>query len=63
MGGEAQPKLGLSGKMNLWDQILTRVETKVNRHIFYTWFKPTSFVSEGMGAITVRVPIRTSRTG
>jgi chromosomal replication initiator protein len=42
--------------MNLWDQILTRVETKVNRHIFYTWFKPTSFVSEDTGAITVRVP-------
>ena len=42
--------------MNVWDQILTRVETKVNRHIFYTWFKPTSFVSEGTGAITVRVP-------
>jgi len=42
--------------MNLWDQILTRVETKVNRHIFYTWFKPTSFVSEDARAITVRVP-------
>jgi len=42
--------------MNLWDQILSRVETKVNRHIFYTWFKPTSFVSEDTGAITVRVP-------
>ena len=32
--------------MNLWDQILARVETKVNRHSFYTWFKPTSFVAE-----------------
>ena len=42
--------------MNLWDQILSRVETKVNRHIFYTWFKPTTFVSEDTGAITVRVP-------
>ena len=42
--------------MNLWDQILSCVETKVNRHIFYTWFKPTSFVSEDTGAITVRVP-------
>ena len=56
LGGEAPPKLGSSGKMNLWDQILTRVETKVNRHIFYTWFKPTSFVSEDARAITVRVP-------
>ena len=42
--------------MNLWDQILSRVETKVNRHSFYTWFKPTSFVGEDGSAITVRVP-------
>jgi len=42
--------------MNLWDQILARVETKVNRHSFYTWFKPTSFVAEDAAAITVRVP-------
>ena len=42
--------------MNLWDQILSRVETKVNRHSFYAWFKPTSFVSEDAAAITVRVP-------
>jgi chromosomal replication initiator protein len=41
---------------NLWDQILSRVETKVNRHSFYTWFKPTSFVGEDGSAITVRVP-------
>ena len=32
--------------MNLWDEILARVETKVNRHSFYTWFKPTTFVAE-----------------
>ena len=30
---------------NIWDQVLSRIETKVNRHIFYTWFKPTAFVS------------------
>jgi chromosomal replication initiator protein len=42
--------------MNLWDQILARVETKVNRHSFYTWFKPTSFVAEDAVAVTVRVP-------
>ena len=41
---------------SIWDQILTRIETKVNRHSFYTWFKPTSFVADGGGAITVRVP-------
>jgi chromosomal replication initiator protein len=40
----------------IWDQVLARVETKVNRHSFYTWFKPTSFVADGGTAITVRVP-------
>src|SRR5882672_9766227 len=42
--------------MNVWDQILGRVETKVNRHSFYTWFKPTSFLAEEGSALTVRVP-------
>jgi chromosomal replication initiator protein len=42
--------------MNLWDQILARVETKVGRHSFYTWFKPTSFINEDGTSISVRVP-------
>ena len=41
---------------NIWDQVLARIETKVNRHSFYTWFKPTAFVAEREGAIRVRVP-------
>jgi chromosomal replication initiator protein len=41
---------------NIWDQVLSRIETKVNRHSFYTWFKPTSFVGDESGAIRVRVP-------
>jgi chromosomal replication initiator protein len=41
---------------SIWDQILSRVETKVNRHSFYTWFKPTALVADGGSAITVRVP-------
>ncbi len=41
---------------SIWDQILARIETKVNRHSFYTWFKPTSFVADGGNSITVRVP-------
>ena len=41
---------------SIWDQILSRVETKVNRHSFYTWFKPTSLVTDGGQSITVRVP-------
>jgi chromosomal replication initiator protein len=42
--------------MNVWEQVLARVETKVNRHSFYTWFKPTSFISEDAAAVHVRVP-------
>src|SRR5688572_32065370 len=41
---------------NIWDQVLSRIETKVNRHSFYTWFKPTSFVADDGEAIRVRVP-------
>jgi len=42
--------------MNLWDEILARIETKVNRHSFYTWFRPTSLMGEDGTSITVRVP-------
>ena len=42
--------------MNLWDEILARIETKVNRHSFYTWFKPTMFATEDLKTVTVRVP-------
>ena len=31
---------------NIWDDILSRVQAKVNRHSFYTWFKPTAFVTD-----------------
>jgi chromosomal replication initiator protein len=41
---------------NLWDQVLSRIETKVNRHSFYTWFKPTAYVDERDEAVRVRVP-------
>ncbi len=40
----------------IWDQVLTRIETKVNRHIFYTWFKPTALVSDDGVALRIRVP-------
>jgi chromosomal replication initiator protein len=41
---------------NIWDEILGRVQAKVNRHSFYTWFKPTSFVADDGASVTVRVP-------
>ena len=40
----------------IWDQVLARIETKVNLHSFNTWFKPTSFVADAGTSITVRVP-------
>ena len=42
--------------VSIWDQILARIETKVNRHSYYTWFKPTAFIADGGSSITVRVP-------
>jgi chromosomal replication initiator protein len=41
---------------NIWDEILSRVQAKVNRHSFYTWFKPTGFVADDGRTVTVRVP-------
>jgi chromosomal replication initiator protein len=46
----------LLAEMSLWDDILARIETKVNRHSFYTWFRPTTFVAEDRSSVTVRVP-------
>jgi chromosomal replication initiator protein len=43
-------------KMNLWEEILARIETKVNRHTFYTWFRPTTFGTEDSAGLSVRVP-------
>ena len=41
---------------NIWDQVLSRIETKVNRHSFYTWFKPTAFVADEGAVLKVKVP-------
>ena len=40
----------------LWDDVLGRIELKVNKHSFYTWFKPTSFISQRGQELLVRVP-------
>jgi len=41
---------------NIWEEILGRVQAKVNRHSFYTWFKPTALVSDDGPTVTVHVP-------
>jgi len=39
-----------------WNDILGRIETKVNRYSFYTWFKPTVCVADDGRTLTVKVP-------
>jgi len=41
---------------NLWDDVLARVESKVNRHSFATWFRPTSYLSRDARTLRVGVP-------
>jgi chromosomal replication initiator protein len=52
--GESPEKLVPS--TTIWDDILSRIQTKVNRHSFVTWFKPTAFVADDGRTLTVRVP-------
>ena len=42
--------------VSIWDQVLARIETKVNQHIYATWFKPTTFVADTGNFLHVRVP-------
>ncbi len=42
--------------MNLWDEILAKIESKVNRHSFATWFRPTSYLSLDGSRLLVGVP-------
>ena len=42
--------------MNLWDDVLARVESKVNRHSFATWFRPTRFLSLDGSRLVVIAP-------
>jgi chromosomal replication initiator protein len=42
--------------LSIWDQILGRIEAKVGRHSFHTWFKPTSLLTDDGQRLSVRVP-------
>jgi chromosomal replication initiator protein len=42
--------------VNIWEQILNRIEAMVNDHSYSTWFKPTSFLHDNGQTIAVRVP-------
>jgi chromosomal replication initiator protein len=61
--GESKKKPRDSGEQartmtgsNIWNEVLSRIETKVNRHIFYTWFKPTSFIGDTGSRLDILVP-------
>ncbi len=41
---------------NVWIELLARIEAKVDRHSFNTWFSPTVFVEDTGDRVTVRVP-------
>jgi chromosomal replication initiator protein len=42
--------------VNLWDDVLQKIEAKVNRHSFATWFRPTGFVTLQDSSLVIRVP-------
>lgn len=46
---------------NAWTELLARIETKVNRHSFNTWFSQTAFVEDTGDRVTVRVPSELNR--
>jgi chromosomal replication initiator protein len=39
----------------VWDKVLARIETKVNRYSYYTWFKNTSLLNDEGVSLSVRV--------
>ena len=39
----------------IWDEALGRIETKINKHTFLTWFSPTSLVRDDRSTVFVRV--------
>jgi len=41
---------------NIWDEVLARIDVKINRHSYNTWFKPTAYVEDQGATIVVRVP-------
>lgn len=40
----------------LWDAVLARIETKVNRFSYFSWFHPTRLVRDGGDRLLIQVP-------
>jgi chromosomal replication initiator protein len=45
----------------IWARVLERIEAKLNRHTFLTWFAPTRLLRDQGDALTVEVPDTTVR--
>src|SRR5436190_4299585 len=39
----------------IWDKVLARIETKVNRYSYFTWFKNTSLLEDGGASLAIKV--------
>jgi chromosomal replication initiator protein len=45
----------ISMASSVWDEVLARVETKVNRYSYDTWFRETSLIADLGGSLRIRV--------
>ena len=41
---------------NVWTQVLSRIESKVDQRSFRTWFQPTALIADQGERLTIRVP-------
>jgi chromosomal replication initiation ATPase DnaA len=48
--------VGFMVPANIWDEIRSRIQGKVNRVSYDIWFLPTAFVADDDRSVTVRVP-------
>src|SRR5690349_5699849 len=39
----------------VWTEVLARLETKVNKYSYYTWFRKTSLASDNGDSLTIQV--------
>jgi chromosomal replication initiator protein len=42
----------------IWDDVLGRIETKVNRYTYFAWFRATTLASDAGGTLKIRVADR-----
>ena len=55
MTGRKSVAHAMNSSPTTWEVVLGRVESKVNRHSFYTWFKRTSQIADDGGSLVIQV--------